>query len=132
MSVACYGFTGEGGVEVDVGCVEEIELCLLVQVENWMDCDATCDISSRKSWLHRVTECFQWPPRYRTLMRRRAICHCWTVLGCSGNILDVEDGRGLLPLSGVMFAGDLLHFIYICANRQLRQCSSRQILLNYQ
>lgn len=34
MSVAGYGFTGEGGVEVDVGCVEEIELCLLALVEN--------------------------------------------------------------------------------------------------
>lgn len=32
--MAGYGFTGEGGVEVDVGCVEGIELYLLVLVEN--------------------------------------------------------------------------------------------------
>ena len=36
-------------------------------------------------------------------MRLRAIFHCTVVFGCSGKALDVEEGKGFLFLSGVIF-----------------------------
>ena len=59
MGVARYGFTGEGGIEIDIGSMKRIKLCLSVCLDDWICGLRTCNFSSRKSWLHRAEHCFQ-------------------------------------------------------------------------
>lgn len=62
----------------------------------------TDPLTSDSNRLHCVEHSFSRPLRYKSLTRWSAVFHCVRVIGCSGNVTEVDEGKAFLVFDGVM------------------------------